>query len=55
MVWWLERSLVKQEVLGSIPAQDQMVFLLGVMSKEINGSRHDKLHDLVNSSSGKQV
>ena len=29
MVLWLERSLVKQEDLGSISVQDQMFFLLG--------------------------
>ena len=36
MVLWLERSLVKQEDLGSIPGQDQIVFLLGHGRLEIN-------------------
>ena len=44
IVKWLELSLVKQEDLGSIPVQDQMVFLLG--HSKINGCRHNKLRDL---------
>ena len=49
MVQWLELLLVKQEELGSIPAQNQMVNLLspwGGGRKKWIESRHAKLHNL---------
>ena len=34
MVWWLERSLVKQEDLGLIPTQTKWFYVLGYKELE---------------------